>query len=321
MDEPRRSDDVDGPEAQALAAELRRLRQAKGLSLAELARRTHYSKSSWERWLNGRRPVPEDALERFAEAMAEEAEVIRARAQVRVAGESAAGESAAGESAAREPAAAVAAAAEAASVTPAAGEAAVADVADVPVRNAGRPPRPWTTRRRVAFGFPAAVGVLGLATVPFLLHGAPKRTASAAAPAGASARATGAPCRAAGCDRLDPQTAGCGGDAVTLVTQYVKTSIIYLRYSPSCQAAWAKITDSAPGDTVSVVTSAGETETGVIHYGLDAYSPMVDVPTAASVKVCGTRPDASGCTTPLTDLAHARPMALPSPSLSAAATP
>jgi hypothetical protein len=165
------------------------------------------------------------------------------------------------------------------------------------------------------------VGVLGLATVPFLLHGAPKRTASAAAPAGASARATGAPCRAAGCDRLDPQTAGCGGDAVTLATQYVKTSIIYLRYSPSCQAAWAKITDSAPGDTVSIVTSAGETETGVIHYGLDAYSPMVDIPAAASVKVCGTRPDASGCTTPLTDLAHARPMALPSPSLSAAATP
>jgi hypothetical protein len=108
---------------------------------------------------------------------------------------------------------------------------------------------------------------------------------------------------------------------VTLATQYVKTSIIYLRYSPSCQAAWAKITDSAPGDTVSIVTSAGETETGVIHYGLDAYSPMVDVPAAASVKVCGTRPDASGCTTPLTDLAHARPMALPSPSLSAAATP
>ena len=308
MDEPRRSDDVDGQEAQALAAELRRLRQAKGLSLAELARRTHYSKSSWERWLNGRRPVPEDALARFAEAMAEDAEVIRARAQVRAAGESAAGE----------PAAATAAAAEALSATPAAGEAVVADV---PLQNAGRSPRPWTTRRRVAFGFPAAVGVLGLATVPFLLHGAPKRTASAAAPAGASARATGAPCRAAGCDRLDPQTAGCGGDAVTLATQYVKTSIIYLRYSPSCQAAWAKITDSAPGDTVSIVTSAGETETGVIHYGLDAYSPMVDVPAAASVKVCGTRPDASGCTTPLTDLAHARPMALPSPSLSAAATP
>jgi transcriptional regulator with XRE-family HTH domain len=290
VDEPRRSEDVEGQEAEALAAELRRLRQAKGLSLAELARRTHYSKSSWERWLNGRRPVPEDALARFAEAMAEDAEVIRARAQVRAAGEAAA---------------ATAVATEAPSAAPAAGRA----VVDAPIADAGRPLRPWTTRRRVAFGFPAAVGVLGLATVPFLLHGAPKRTASAAAPAGASARAsaraTGAPCRAAGCDRLDPQTAGCGGDAVTLATQYVKT----------------KITDSAPGDTVSIVTSAGETETGVIHYGLDAYSPMVDVPAAASVKVCGTRPDASGCTTPLTDLAHARPMALPSPSLSAAATP
>lgn len=46
-----------------LAAELRELRGRTRLSLAALADRTPYSKSSWERYLNGKKPVPRQAVE------------------------------------------------------------------------------------------------------------------------------------------------------------------------------------------------------------------------------------------------------------------
>jgi len=61
-------DDVTEPAAR-LVEELRALKDAKGLTLLDLAAATHYSRSSWERWLNGKRPVTRSALERFAIAV------------------------------------------------------------------------------------------------------------------------------------------------------------------------------------------------------------------------------------------------------------
>ncbi|HEV2638516.1 MAG TPA: tetratricopeptide repeat protein [Actinocrinis sp.] len=49
-------------------SELRRLKDRSGLSLARLAAQTNYSRSSWERWLNGKRPVPLVAVESMARA-------------------------------------------------------------------------------------------------------------------------------------------------------------------------------------------------------------------------------------------------------------
>ncbi|MEV4441098.1 helix-turn-helix transcriptional regulator, partial [Streptomyces sp. NPDC049577] len=45
-----------------LAGELRDLRDRTGLSLAALAERTPYSKSSWERYLNGKKLPPRQAV-------------------------------------------------------------------------------------------------------------------------------------------------------------------------------------------------------------------------------------------------------------------
>ncbi|MFE4261855.1 helix-turn-helix domain-containing protein [Streptomyces sp. NPDC056883] len=49
-----------------LVAELRRLKDRSGLSLAALAAKTGYSRSSWERYLNGKQPVPRGAVEQLA---------------------------------------------------------------------------------------------------------------------------------------------------------------------------------------------------------------------------------------------------------------
>src|SRR5689334_439692 len=51
------------PECVALAEGLRQVRARTGLSLAALAERTVYSKSSWERYLNGKTPPPRHAVE------------------------------------------------------------------------------------------------------------------------------------------------------------------------------------------------------------------------------------------------------------------
>ncbi|WP_405497352.1 helix-turn-helix domain-containing protein [Streptomyces sp. NBC_00096] len=50
-----------------LVAELRRLKDHSGLSLAALAGKTGYSRSSWERYLNGKQPVPRAAVEELAQ--------------------------------------------------------------------------------------------------------------------------------------------------------------------------------------------------------------------------------------------------------------
>ncbi|THA27545.1 transcriptional regulator [Streptomyces sp. RKND-216] len=52
-----------------LARELRALRGRSGLTLAALAERTCYSKSSWERYLNGKSVPPEAAVRAFASAV------------------------------------------------------------------------------------------------------------------------------------------------------------------------------------------------------------------------------------------------------------
>ena len=48
--------------ARLLTEQLRALKDANGLSLADLAAATHYSRASWERWLNGKRLITHTAL-------------------------------------------------------------------------------------------------------------------------------------------------------------------------------------------------------------------------------------------------------------------
>ncbi|MFJ1968689.1 helix-turn-helix domain-containing protein [Streptomyces sp. NPDC087903] len=50
-------------EAQHLVGRLRGLKDRTGLSLAELARRTAYSKSSWQRYLSGAKQPPRGAVQ------------------------------------------------------------------------------------------------------------------------------------------------------------------------------------------------------------------------------------------------------------------
>ncbi|MEV4664398.1 helix-turn-helix transcriptional regulator [Micromonospora echinofusca] len=52
--------------AERLVIELRILKDNAALSLTRLGQRTSYSKSSWERWLNGKQLPPQQAVERMS---------------------------------------------------------------------------------------------------------------------------------------------------------------------------------------------------------------------------------------------------------------
>ncbi|MTD57180.1 peptidoglycan-binding protein [Amycolatopsis pithecellobii] len=52
-----------GPQVRELVVRLRELKDQMGISTATLARKTAYSKSSWDRYLNGMAPPPRQAVE------------------------------------------------------------------------------------------------------------------------------------------------------------------------------------------------------------------------------------------------------------------
>ncbi|MCX4779935.1 helix-turn-helix domain-containing protein [Streptomyces sp. NBC_01264] len=56
------------PARERLAAEMRGLKTRSQLSYGRLAERTHYSRSSWERFLNGKQLPSRGAVREFAEA-------------------------------------------------------------------------------------------------------------------------------------------------------------------------------------------------------------------------------------------------------------
>ena len=60
-------DELD-PQVREFASQLRRLVDRSGLSIAAVADRTGYSKTSWERYLNGRLLAPKGAIVALAEA-------------------------------------------------------------------------------------------------------------------------------------------------------------------------------------------------------------------------------------------------------------
>ncbi|WP_344325298.1 helix-turn-helix transcriptional regulator, partial [Kitasatospora putterlickiae] len=70
-------DDLSVP-AKRLTEELRAVKDATGLSLSELAARTHYSRASWERWLNGKRVITEQALDALIGAVECDGPALRA---------------------------------------------------------------------------------------------------------------------------------------------------------------------------------------------------------------------------------------------------
>lgn len=317
------------PQVREFATQLRRLVDKSGLSIAAVADRTGYSKTSWERYLNGRLLAPKGAIMALAEVtgtnplhlttMWELSERAWSRSEMRhdMTME-----------AIRITQARDALADTGGFVAPVAGPRGRPGPQyagpDRPPHGApqGPPPTPGPPvpapsgpsgqgggrgRRRTVVFVAALVGALvviaGAVFLTDLGGGEKEKTAAPPSPkptTSAPELPAGVKCAGDDCTGEDPELMGCGGEfAETANTATVGTAVVEVRYSETCGVAWARITQAAPGDTVEIAADEGDgkPQTGTVNADKDAYTPMVAVSTAEEAKACATLTTGTeGCT-------------------------
>ncbi|MET7378141.1 DUF2690 domain-containing protein [Streptomyces sp. NPDC005526] len=178
---------------------------------------------------------------------------------------------------------------------------------------AGSPPAPrpaapganGARRQQVLMFLAGLVGVLALIGAVFYLTGGgagkPEgaRKPPAASPSADPNLPPGVKCSGASCTGKDAEIMGCSGELVTTAqSATVGTTVVEVRYSKTCGAAWGRIIQAAQGDEVRV-TVGSRRETGTITTAGDtiAYTPMVAVKDAAGMKACATLASGQqGCT-------------------------
>ncbi|MGK5642582.1 helix-turn-helix domain-containing protein [Streptomyces sp. URMC 126] len=237
-------------ECARLAAALRELKERTGLSLAALGERTAFSKSSWERYLNGKKLPPREAVEALC-ALADEPPgrplALWELAEQRWTGRAA---SAPGDEA------------EEAGGAP---EASPAPVASVTEEGATAAPAPVDTGRRSGLHVPGRYVVWGVAAlvaavlVPLALLAGDETSSESSSGAGAAvpsyAQSYEPGCHGQECEGADAQAMGCGaqGLPVTLVSRRSHGGQrIEIRYAEKCGAVWAKATGLRLGDRVEL---------------------------------------------------------------------
>ncbi|MEE1756127.1 XRE family transcriptional regulator [Streptomyces sp. SP18CS02] len=348
------------PQVKEFTSQLRRLVDRSGLSIAAVADRTGYSKTSWERYLNGRLLAPKGAIVALAEVtgtnqvhittMWELAERAWSRAEMRhdmtmeairisqaraalgefggTAGPGASGLPAGPEGPARTASAPADRPGERPSVIPPDGgpngparRGPATAAAAVPAPRSARGPAgrgsgqrrgpagPGRGRRRTTMLLAGVVGALLVIAGAVLLtdlggdgeDGGKVAQAPSAAPTPSASRElpAGVKCGGADCNGQDPETMGCGGTlATTVASATVGASKVEVRYSKTCGAAWARITQAKAGDTVTI-TSGDVTQNGAVRIDQDAYTPMVAAADGKAPKACATlKTGTEGCTEP-----------------------
>ncbi|MEV8318730.1 XRE family transcriptional regulator [Streptomyces sp. NPDC059900] len=363
-------DELD-PQVREFASQLRRLVDRSGLSIAAVSDRTGYSKTSWERYLNGRLLAPKGAIVALAEVtgtnpvhlitMWELAERAWSRSEMRHdmtmqairisqaraalgelgsnppakqgkgnggtarngapgagagagAGVGAADRPGRGGGSATGVAGPAGAAPSAPPQTPSYGPAGAgggdlgvvtpSPGAQGPGRSGDSPDR-QRRRRKLTMFLAGVVGALVvIAAAVFLTDfGKDDKGDESAKPSASPSTSdkelpAGVECSGKSCTGKDPETMGCGGElAGTTTRATVGKALVEVRYSKTCGAAWARITQAAPGDKVTITGEGAAEQSGTVNADFDAYTPMVAVKDGASAKACATlKAGQTGCT-------------------------
>ncbi|MFJ5261708.1 helix-turn-helix domain-containing protein [Streptomyces sp. NPDC088387] len=254
---------VASPGRAHLAAALRELRTKTGLSLAALATRTTYSKSSWDRYLNGRALPPRQAVQELCRLAGEPAGRYVALWEIAESEGSGRGTEPAGPDQQAVVPVPPPPAAPGAPSAPAPG------VVPVP----GRAPR-WRpgSRATVLIAAVCAVVVGGAAAAVVLqADRGDRRSSLRAAPPSASDPPR---CRGTACEGQDAMHMNCGDSPDNVATFRTSTGAwIELRHSPECRTGWARTWGTRVGDRL-------ESTAGGATYGTDIRD---EVDTAAYV--------------------------------------
>ncbi|MEV5481102.1 MULTISPECIES: helix-turn-helix domain-containing protein [Streptomyces] len=283
----------EGVGSSPLAAGLRELRGRTGLSLAGLAARTPYSKSSWERYLNGKKLPPRDAVEALCRLAEEPAGRLLALWELADADWSGRGRS--GTDRGRG-AADAGRRGSAGGTVSAPGAAVVAETvpraAAVPRAEGGGPQvvpgRKRPPRSGVAALAGVCVGVLAVVMVLAFREG--ERSPSEGAAPGAS-ETTG--CRGAACDGKDPESMYCDRPE-QLVTPAERTAAggehLQIRYGTVCGAVWGRLRNGRVGDRIEVSAPGVRPRSVRVRDRFDAegylVTPMAAVHRPDGVRLC-----------------------------------
>ncbi|WP_405806626.1 XRE family transcriptional regulator [Streptomyces sp. NBC_00210] len=353
------------PQVKEFASQLRRLVDRSGLSIAAVADSTGYSKTSWERYLNGRLLAPKGAIVALAEVtgtnalhlttMWELAERAWSRAEMRhdmtmeairisqaraalgefgpapagtansgAGGRTSAPEDPGGRDPERQDQSYLPTRSEPGhqgptATPPSPGQGASGQSGpgqSGPARSGpgrGRAGRGGSGRgggkHKVTMFLVGLVGALLVIAAAVLLTDlggdggdakAASQTPSATPTTSSPQLPAGVKCSGKDCTGQDPETMGCGGQfAKTVSSATVGKTLVEVRYSKTCQAAWARITRAAPGDTVQISVGGDGAQNGLVNADNDAYTPMTAVTGPADAKACATlKTGVKGCTTP-----------------------
>ncbi|MEU5235664.1 helix-turn-helix domain-containing protein [Streptomyces lydicus] len=222
----------EGVAASRLAAGMRELRGRTGLSLAALSARTPYSKSSWERYLNGKKLPPRGAVEALCRLAGEPAGRLVALWELA----DAAWSRRAAPSVCAEPAAPPGPA-----------------LPREPSGPAGPPARPPLSRAVAAVAAGACVGVLAVGAALAFWAGEGRGSGPAQRAVPSSSAVTG--CRGRACDGKDPQSMFCGGAGLVdtpLERTATRGQHVQVRYGRVCGAAWGRLRNGRVGDRIEV---------------------------------------------------------------------
>ncbi|MFI2208914.1 helix-turn-helix domain-containing protein [Streptomyces sp. NPDC020141] len=333
-------EDLD-PEVREFAEQLRRLVDRSGLSIAAVSDHTGYSKTSWERYLNGRILAPKGAVVALAEVTGtspihlttmwelaerawsraearhdrtmEQIRISQARAALGEDAPSASGPGSGGpQSRTADPGPDRAAAwpPYKDQLEQAVGPAGPGHAAGPGRRRpapshsgrhsgqngGGRAASGGNSRKALMFlgGVVGALAVVAAAVLLTDLGGGGDKPKPVAEPkpsasASASALPDGVKCSGEKCAGGDPQVMGCGGEfAKTVSTAAAGTAKIEVRYSEVCRAAWARITQAAPGDTVEISVGGKGSQNGLVNADNDAFTPMTAVAEGTKATACAT---------------------------------
>ncbi|MFH8607747.1 DUF2690 domain-containing protein [Streptomyces sp. NPDC018029] len=342
------------PEIKEFVGQLRRLVDRSGLSIAAVSDRTGYSKTSWERYLNGRLLAPKGAIVALAEVtgtqpvhlitMWELAERAWSRSEMRhdmtmqairisqaraALGATGAHPTGPARPSSGSPASAAPPSTPVSRGGPVVGVAGPAGVSPtVPPQGgaggsqgvfgaaapfgegsgSGDSPDGQRRRRKLTMFLAGVVGALVvIAAAVFMTgfgdddKGDDKAKPSATPTAKDTKLPAGVECSGKDCAGKDPENMGCGDElARTTSRATVGTTLVEVRYSKTCGAAWARITQATPGDELTITGSgsgASAKQSSTVNEDFDAYTPMVAVTSGTAAKACATLTSGeTGCT-------------------------
>ncbi|MFD7066191.1 helix-turn-helix domain-containing protein [Streptomyces sp. NPDC059913] len=296
-----------------LAEELRAIRARAGLSLAALAARTPYSKSSWERYLNGKKPAPRQAVEALCALTRTPPGRMLALWELADAEWSGRARPVAAPRNAPAPASSPEDRPEKPEDRPEekpeekeeqreeAGDGARIRPEDRPQEPGDRPEEAPAARSGVLWWAVAVavVGVVAMGAAAGALAGGssdePDRSGRTVAATEQAVRNPG--CRGGSCEGRNPVAMGCGGAGmVTTLASHTATGgrRLELRHAALCRAVWVRTTGLRPGDKVELSLSAGRsqqvTAVGTRDAGQYLSTPMAAGDSGADTRICLTVP-------------------------------